>query len=84
MQSSCISTRRFEETCTIYKKSESLQIFMGSYTEDTIDKFLIHFYKDLNVYRKHQMKEEANLFLIMLNYCIIIFKEQTLEELNHT
>ena len=45
---------------------------------------LTHFYKDFNAHKKHQIKEEANLFLIVLNYDIIIFKEQTLEELNHT
>ena len=30
------------------------------------------------------MKEEANLFLVVLNYYIIIFKEQISEDLNHT
>ena len=34
--------------------------------------------------KKHKMIEEANLSLIVLNYYIIIFKEQTLEEPNHT
>ena len=38
MQNSCISTRSFEETRTIHTKSEPLEIFMGSYTEDVIDK----------------------------------------------
>ena len=38
MQNSCISTRSFEETCTVYTKSESLEIFMGSDTEDAIDR----------------------------------------------
>ena len=38
MQNSCISTRSFEETRTIYTKSEPLEIFMGSDTEDVIDK----------------------------------------------
>ena len=38
MQNSCISTRSFEETRTIYTKSEPLEIFMGSNTEDVIDK----------------------------------------------
>ena len=38
MQNSCISTKSFEETCTTYTKSEPAEIFMGSNTEDVIDK----------------------------------------------
>ena len=38
MQNSCISTRSFDETRTIYTKSEPVEIFMGSNTEDVIDK----------------------------------------------
>ena len=32
MQHSCISTRNFEETRTIYSKSKPVEIFMGSDT----------------------------------------------------
>ena len=38
MQNSCISTKSFEETRTIYTKREPFEIFMGSNTEDAIDK----------------------------------------------
>ena len=38
MQNSCISTNSFEETCTIYTKSKTLEVFMGSDIEDVIDK----------------------------------------------
>ena len=38
MQNSYISARIFEETRTIYTKSEPEEIFMGSNTEDVIDK----------------------------------------------
>ena len=38
MQNSCISTRSFEETLTIYTKSEPVEIFVDSDTEDVIDK----------------------------------------------
>ena len=38
MQNNCISTRSFEETRTIYIKSEALEIFMGSDTNDVIDR----------------------------------------------
>ena len=37
-QNSWISTKSFEETRTIYTKSEALEVFMGSDTEDIIDK----------------------------------------------
>ena len=37
VQNSCISTKSFEETRTIYTKSEALKVFMGSDTEDVID-----------------------------------------------
>ena len=38
MQNSCISTRSFDETRTIYTKSEPVEIFMGSNTDDVIDR----------------------------------------------
>ena len=38
MQNSCISTKSFEDTCTIYTKSEPVEIFVGSDTKDVIDK----------------------------------------------
>ena len=37
MENSCISTKYFEETRTICSKSEAVEIFMGSDTEDVID-----------------------------------------------
>ena len=38
MKNNCISTKSFEETCTIYTKSEPTEIFMGSNTNDVIDR----------------------------------------------
>ena len=38
MQNTCISTRSLEETHTIYTKSEPVEIFMGSNTDNVIDK----------------------------------------------
>ena len=38
MQNSCISSRSFEETHTIYTKSEPLEIFVGSNTNDVTDR----------------------------------------------
>ena len=37
MQNSCISTKNFEETRTIYSASGPVEIFMVSDTEDIID-----------------------------------------------
>ena len=76
IQNSCIFTKRFEETRTINAKSETLEILWVVTQKMSLINFLIHFYKDFNVHvhKKHQMREEANLFLIVLNY-YIIFKE---------
>ena len=30
MQNSCISTKKFEDTCSIYSASEPVEMFMGS------------------------------------------------------
>ena len=38
IQNSCISSRSFEETHTIYTKSEPVESFMGSNTEDVVDR----------------------------------------------
>ena len=38
MQNSCISTKSFEETRTIYTKGEPVKIFMGNDTKDVINK----------------------------------------------
>ena len=40
MRNSCISTKSFKETWTIYTKSKALEIFMGSYKNDVINKVL--------------------------------------------
>ena len=37
MINSCISTRSFEETRVIYTRSEPVEIYMGSDTENVID-----------------------------------------------
>ena len=63
-----ISTKCFIETRTMHPKSRQVEVYMGSVTENVIDILLIHFYKIFNVCKKRQMKEEANLFLIVLNY----------------
>ena len=37
MQNNCISTKNFEDTCSIYSASEPVEIFLGSDTNETID-----------------------------------------------
>ena len=56
MQNSSISTKSFEETRTIYTKSEALEVFMGSDTEDAIYK---HFNTLLQRFKRVQ--EEPNI-----------------------
>ena len=37
MQTNCISTKKFEDTCSIYSASELVEIFLGGDTNETID-----------------------------------------------
>ena len=84
MQNSCIFSKSFEENCTIYTKSEPLEMFMGSETKNVIDKPLNTLLQRFQRTQETSNEREASLFLIVLNYYFIIFREKTLEELNHT
>ena len=75
MQNSCIFTKSFEENCTIYTKSEPLEIFMGSDTENVIDKPFNTLLQRFQRAQETSDEREASLFLKVLNYYIIIFKE---------
>ena len=57
---------------------------MGSNTEDGIDTLFNTLLQIFQHAQEHKMIKEANLFLNVLNYYIIIFKKYTLEKLNHT
>ena len=37
MRNSCISAKSFEDKCDKYTKSEPVEIYMGSHTENVID-----------------------------------------------
>ena len=54
---------------------------MGSDIDEIIDKLLTlfqkDFKKDFKKQEKYHLKEEANLFMKVLNYCTIIFIKQT-------
>ena len=75
MKTNCISIKSFEDKRTTFSKSEPVEIFMGSHTKSIINKLLNTLLQRFQRHKKHQMKEEANLFLIVLNYYIIIFEE---------
>ena len=70
---SCISTKRFNKKRTMHSKSKAAEVYIGSNIEDVIDTPLIHYYKIFRLHNKHQMKEEANLFPIVLKYYIMNF-----------
>ena len=38
MLNNCICSKNFEETCSIYSASNNIELFMGSDTDDIIDK----------------------------------------------
>ena len=48
MQNDCISTKNFEENCTIYSASKPVEILMGSDRNMPLIDFLIKLYRDFN------------------------------------
>ena len=62
MQNSCISTRNFEETRTIYTKSEPEEMFMGSNTKDLIDK-LFNTFSQRFQHAQKALNERGNEFI---------------------
>ena len=77
MQNSCISTRNFEKSRTIYSKSEPVEIFMGSDTKDVIDTL---FHTPLQRFQHAQETSNDNgseFIPDVLNYYIIIFNFHT-------
>ena len=70
---SCISTKSFNEKGTMHSKSKAVEVYMGGNTEDVIDTLFNTLLQIFRVHKKHQMKEEVILFLIVLKYYIMIF-----------
>ena len=64
----CISIKRFNETRTMHPRSRQVEVYMGSDTENVIDTLFNTLLQIFNACKKHQMKEEANLFLIVSNF----------------
>ena len=69
----CIFSKNVEESRFVYSASDNIDIFLGSDTDEVIDVLWIPCYKDFKKQEKRHFNEEANLFLKMLIYCIIIF-----------
>ena len=57
---------------------------MGSDTENDINMLFNTILEIIQKAIEHQIKEEADLVMKVLLYYIIIFRKQTLEEINHT
>ena len=75
IQSNFISGKNFEDTWNIYSASKPVGIFMDSDTENAIDTLFNTILERIQKVTKHQMKEEADLLMKMLLYCIIIFRK---------
>ena len=60
-----ISTKRFDERRTMHPKCKQVEFYMGSDTKNVINTV---FNTLLQNFQRIQMKEDANLFLIVLNY----------------
>ena len=72
----CISSKNYEETRDIHYTSDNIEIFMGSNTDEVIDRLFNSMLQRFKEEKKHHLKEEANFFLKMLIHCIIIFRKQ--------
>ena len=68
-----ISSKNFKETRTMHSVSTNIEILMGNETKILLMNFLNLSYKNIKKQKKNREKGEANLFMKMLIYCIIIF-----------
>ena len=53
MRINSISSKNFEETCTIHSVNNNIEILMGSETDDLIDELLNLFYKGIKKQKKN-------------------------------
>ena len=83
MQTDFISDKKFEDTRTMYSASKPVEIFMGSDTENSIDT-LFNTILDRIQQAIETSNERGSRFTHgSVLYCIIIFRKQTLKEMNH-
>ena len=78
-----ISVKDFKDTRSIYSASKPIEMFMGSDTKNVIDTLFDSILNRINKQWKHQIKEEVDLLMKVLNYYVIIFREKILEEVDH-
>ena len=76
MKINFISSKDSEVTHAVYTKTRNIEIIMGNKTDEIIEKLfeslLQNYQKDL----EEPMREEVNLFLMVLVYCITTFKKR--------
>ena len=75
VQNNFISNKHFEDTPTIYSASKPVETFMGSGIENAIDTLFNTILDGIQQATETSKKEEADLFMKVLLYCIIIFKK---------
>ena len=70
-----ISSKDFDETCSMTTKSDNIEIMVVSETDDIIEELsesLLQKYQE----RLEESMRRSNLYLIVLIYCIITCKKQ--------
>ena len=78
IQINSISSKDSAETCTMYTKSDNVEIMLGSKTDDIITECFDSLSQKNQKNWKNQW-EEVISFLIVLIYCIIIFRKTSLK-----
>ena len=84
MQNSCISTKNFEETRTIHSASESVEIFVGSDTEDAIDTLFNTILQRFQQAQETSNDKGSEFIPESVELLYYYFQKNILEELNHT
>ena len=78
-----ISHKDSNETLSMQTKSDNVQIMMSSETDEIIEELLKSLLQKYQEGLEESMKERDSLFLIVLSYCITIFKNQVWKEPDH-
>ena len=84
MQNSCISTKNFEETRTMYSASEPVEMFMGSDTEDVIDTLFNTILQRFQQAQETSNDKGSEFIPESVELLYYYFQKNILEELNHT
>ena len=84
MRISCISTKRFEDKHTMHPKSEPVGTFMSGNTKDVINKLFNTLLQRSQKSDKTSNERGSKFIPDSIELLYYVFKESTLEELNHT